>query len=60
MENKLNDENLEEISGGQYAPRHSNFCPRCRNTGYTVLWSDSTIEHRRCNTCQLEYDYRKW
>ncbi len=59
---ELNDAAMEEVSGGKIfpAPRHSNFCPRCRSALYTVKGEENDIEHRECSTCHLEYDYRKW
>ena len=60
IKNQLSDETMEEVSGGKFAPQHSNFCPRCRNAGYIVLYEENGIEHRKCKTCQFEYDYRKW
>ena len=60
MENLLNDEVLEQTTGGKFAPQHTNFCPRCRNSSFTVIKLETGAEHRKCNVCQFEYDYRRW
>ena len=61
MENMIKDEMLDGISGGaKTQPQHSNFCPRCRSAGYTVLHVEKGIEYRVCKTCHHEYEYRKW
>ena len=62
LEHKLNDETMEEVNGGKIAfvPRHSNSCPRCRSAVFSVKGVENGMEHRECNTCHLEYDYRKW
>ncbi len=60
MDKLLEDEMLEEVSGGKILMQHTNFCPRCRSAAYIVLHEDKGIQHRTCKNCQLEYDYRKW
>ena len=60
MKNLLNDEVLEQTAGGKITQQNTNFCPRCRNSSFTVIRMERGVEHRRCNVCQFEYDYRKW
>lgn len=60
--NGLSDEQMEEIAGGkEYRIQNSNFCPRCRNTGYIVKQTEADgTELRECRTCHQEYKYRKY
>ena len=37
MDKLLEDEMLEEVSGGKILLQHTNFCPRCRSAAYIVL-----------------------
>ena len=60
VENKLKDESLEKVSGGNIVMvRRSNFCPKCRDTEYSVQRMENGIEYRECNTCHHVYEYRK-
>ena len=64
MEDKeqISDEILEDVDGGRILsfdrPQTSNFCPRCRNSGYLELRREGNIQLRKCKTCGLEYKYR--
>ena len=55
---KLNDESLEEVSGGNIirASRNGNLCPRCHSGSYTAAGKENGVEHRVCNICGREYD----
>jgi NMD protein affecting ribosome stability and mRNA decay len=55
---------LEAVTGGNpgifRAPTTHNYCPKCSSPRFRVQRIQGRLELRICDTCHLEYYYRKY
>ncbi len=55
---------LEAVTGGNpgvfRVPTIHSYCPNCKSPRFHVLRIQGRLELRTCDTCHLEYYYRKY